>query len=72
MGFQNYALYPHLTIFENIAYALRIRKMPEEEIKKRVKDILILVGILELLQLRTVRISTGFIQVKPGGILTGR
>ena len=59
MVFQNYALYPHLTIFENIAYALRIRKMPEEEIKKKVKDILILVGMLELMYRSPGELSGG-------------
>ena len=36
MVFQNYALYPHMTVFENMAYGLKIRKFSKEEIKKRV------------------------------------
>jgi iron(III) transport system ATP-binding protein len=43
--FQNYALFPHMTVFENVAYGLRIKKLPEREIKKKVAQ-----G-LELLQL---------------------
>lgn len=38
--FQNYALFPHLTVFENVAYSLQIQKRPKEEIEKRVKKIL--------------------------------
>lgn len=46
--FQNYALFPHLSIFENIAFGLRIRRLAETEIKKRVSDALELVGMPEL------------------------
>ena len=38
MVFQNYALYPHMTVFENMAFGLKLRKYPKEEIKKRVED----------------------------------
>lgn len=38
MVFQNYALYPHMTVYENMAFGLRIRKFPKDEIDKRVKD----------------------------------
>jgi spermidine/putrescine transport system ATP-binding protein len=43
--FQNYALFPHLTIFENVAFGLRRRKLPEAEVKKRVTDMLQLVEL---------------------------
>ena len=43
--FQKYALFPHLNIFENIAFGLRIQKLPEEEIKKRVEEMLELVNM---------------------------
>ena len=43
--FQKYALFPHLNVFENIAFGLRISKVPEEEIRKRVKDMLELVNL---------------------------
>jgi spermidine/putrescine ABC transporter ATP-binding subunit len=45
MVFQNYALFPHLTIFENVAFPLRVRKFPKVEIKKRVAETLALVGL---------------------------
>jgi sn-glycerol 3-phosphate transport system ATP-binding protein len=45
MVFQNYALYPHMSVFENMAYGLKIRKMPIDEIKQRVDKA---AGILEL------------------------
>ncbi len=48
MVFQNYALWPHMTVFDNIAYGLRLRKVPEEEIKKKVQ------WALELVDLRGV------------------
>src|SRR3990170_4238936 len=38
MVFQNYALYPHLTVYENIAFPLRLRKTPDDEIKERVEN----------------------------------
>jgi multiple sugar transport system ATP-binding protein len=38
MVFQSYALYPHLTVYDNIAFGLRLRKMPKQEIDQRVKD----------------------------------
>ncbi|HWI83868.1 sn-glycerol-3-phosphate ABC transporter ATP-binding protein UgpC [Ramlibacter sp.] len=45
MVFQNYALYPHMTVFDNMAYGLKIKKVPKEEIKARVDKA---AGILEL------------------------
>src|SRR5216110_785247 len=38
MVFQSYALYPHLTVYENIAFGLRVKKVPKEEIDRRVKE----------------------------------
>ena len=38
MVFQSYALYPHLSVYENIAFGLKIKKMPKEEIERRVAD----------------------------------
>jgi sn-glycerol 3-phosphate transport system ATP-binding protein len=48
MVFQNYALYPHMSVFENMAYGLKIRKLPQAEIKARVDKA---AGILELAHL---------------------
>lgn len=45
MVFQNYALYPHLTVFENLAFGLKMAKVPKKEIEKRVKEV---VKVLEL------------------------
>ena len=38
MVFQNYALYPHMTVYENMAFGLKLRKTPKEEIRKRVEE----------------------------------
>jgi ABC-type transporter Mla maintaining outer membrane lipid asymmetry ATPase subunit MlaF len=39
MVFQNYALYPHMTVFENIAFGLRVKKVPNAEVRQRILDI---------------------------------
>ena len=49
MVFQNYALYPHMTVFENIAYPLRVRKIPREEIAGIVERVAGLLEIRDLL-----------------------
>ena len=38
MVFQNYALYPHMSVFDNMAFSLKLRKLPKDEIDKKVKD----------------------------------
>lgn len=43
--FQNYALFPHMTVFDNIAYSLKIKKLPKDEIKRRVNEMLDLVQL---------------------------
>jgi iron(III) transport system ATP-binding protein len=43
--FQNYALFPHLSVFENVAYGLRVRKVPRPEVEARVRRVLELVGL---------------------------
>jgi multiple sugar transport system ATP-binding protein len=45
MVFQNYALYPHMTVYRNIAFALKVRKTPPEEIKRRVEDAARILGL---------------------------
>src|SRR3954468_8991971 len=52
MVFQNYALYPHLTVERNLAYGLRVRKTPKSEIKRRVTEVAEMLGIEHLLQRR--------------------
>lgn len=48
MVFQSYALFPHLTVYENVAYGLRIKKLKEESIKQKVEEMLALVGLGDL------------------------
>jgi spermidine/putrescine ABC transporter ATP-binding subunit len=45
MVFQNYALWPHMTVFDNVAYGLKVRKLPREEIRRRVREVLELVRL---------------------------
>lgn len=50
MVFQSFALYPHMTVFENVAYGLRVRKVPQEDVKRKVKEIMDLVGLPDVLE----------------------
>jgi len=59
MVFQNYALYPHMTAFENMAFGLKLRKMPYEEINKRVREAARILGIEQLLKRRPRELSGG-------------
>ncbi|MBC7433539.1 MAG: ATP-binding cassette domain-containing protein, partial [Rubritepida sp.] len=59
MVFQNYALYPHMTVFQNMAYGLKIRRMAAPEIRKRVDDAAGLLGIGALLERRPRELSGG-------------
>ena len=49
MVFQSYALYPHLTVYDNIAFGLRLRKTPKEEIDKRVREAAHVLGLEDFL-----------------------
>src|SRR5262245_35675041 len=49
MVFQNYALYPHMTVYKNMAFALKLRGMPKPDIDRRVRDTAKTLGISELL-----------------------
>jgi iron(III) transport system ATP-binding protein len=57
--FQNYALWPHMTVFDNIAFPLKVRKLPQEEIKKRVKKVLELVELEGLERRYPTQLSGG-------------
>ena len=57
--FQNYALYPHMTVYDNIAFPLRLRKMPERKIDERVREIAKLLHIDELLDRYPSQLSGG-------------
>ena len=59
MVFQNWALYPHMTVYDNIAFPLRIKKLPKNEIDKRVKEVAEALGIRELLNRKPSQISGG-------------
>ena len=49
MVFQNYALYPHMTIYDNIAFGLQMRKVPKDEIDRRVREAAEILGITDYL-----------------------
>ena len=59
MVFQNYALYPHMTVFENMAFGLKLRKTPKEEIKRRVEEAARILDITHLLDRRPKALSGG-------------
>ena len=59
MVFQNYALYPHMSVYENMAFGLKLRKVPKADIAKRVNDAAGLLGIEALLQRRPGQLSGG-------------
>ena len=50
MVFQNYALYPHMTIYDNIAFGLQMRKVPKDEIDRRVREAAEILGITDYLK----------------------
>ena len=59
MVFQNYALYPHMTVFENMSFGLKLRKTPKEEIKRRVEEAARILDIMHLLDRRPKALSGG-------------
>ena len=59
MVFQNYALYPHMRVFDNMAYGLRIRGLSKDDIKRRVGEAAELLGLSELLDRRPRELSGG-------------
>lgn len=59
MVFQNYALYPHMTVFDNMAFGLKIRKVPRDEIKERVEAAAKILDILPLLKRKPKALSGG-------------
>jgi multiple sugar transport system ATP-binding protein len=62
MVFQNYALYPHMTVRQNLGYALRVRKRPKKEIAERVNAIAKMLGLHDLLDRRPGQLSGGQMQ----------
>lgn len=59
MVFQNYALYPHMTVYQNMAFGLKLRKAPKAEIEKRVRDASSILGLDEYLQRKPKALSGG-------------
>jgi multiple sugar transport system ATP-binding protein len=59
MVFQSYALYPHLSVYDNMAFGLKLRKTPKDEIKRRVNEAADILGIQELLQRKPRQLSGG-------------
>ncbi|MDK2885685.1 MAG: multiple sugar transport system ATP-binding protein [Thermosipho sp. (in: thermotogales)] len=59
MVFQNYALYPHMTVYDNMAFGLKLRKFPKDEIDRRVKEAAKILGIEELLDRKPRQLSGG-------------
>ena len=59
MVFQNYALYPHMSVFDNMAFGLKLRKLPKEEIDRRVRQAAEILGLEEFLQRKPKALSGG-------------
>ncbi len=59
MVFQNYALYPHMTVFENMSFGLRLRRVPKPEIRERVEQAAKILDITDLLERRPKQLSGG-------------
>ncbi len=59
MVFQNYALYPHMTVYRNLGFGLRERRTPKREVDRRVREISAILGLDELLKRRPAQLSGG-------------
>ena len=59
MVFQNYALYPHMSVFDNMAFGLKLQKVPGAEVRQRVQSAAEMLGIEQLLQRRPAALSGG-------------
>jgi multiple sugar transport system ATP-binding protein len=59
MVFQNYALYPHMTVYENQAFGLKLRRMPKREIDRRVREVSALLGLTDQLEKKPRQLSGG-------------
>ena len=59
MVFQNYALYPHMTVFDNMAFGLKLRKVPKEEIEQKVLEAAKILDLEQLLDRRPKALSGG-------------
>lgn len=59
MVFQNYALYPHMSVYDNMAFGLKLRHLPSQEIKKRVEEAAEILGLEQLLKRKPKELSGG-------------
>ena len=59
MVFQNYALYPHMTVYDNMAFGLKLRKYKKDDIDKRVREAAQILGLTEFLQRKPADLSGG-------------
>nr|MDF9461904.1 ATP-binding cassette domain-containing protein [Lactobacillus amylovorus] len=59
MVFQNYALYPHMTVYDNMAFGLKLRKVPKEEIDKKVQKAAKILGLSQYLKRKPAALSGG-------------
>src|SRR6195256_2104504 len=67
MVFQNYALYPHMSVYDNIAFGLKLRGMPKAEIDRRVGEVADMLGLQKLLKRKPKALSGGQRQRGAGG-----
>ena len=59
MVFQSYALYPHMTVYENMAFALKLKKVPKAEIDKKVREVAAILDITQYLERKPKALSGG-------------
>jgi multiple sugar transport system ATP-binding protein len=59
MVFQNYALYPHMSVYDNMAFGLKLKRLPKHDIQKRVNEAAALLGLSELLNRKPKQLSGG-------------
>ncbi|MBV9007022.1 MAG: ATP-binding cassette domain-containing protein, partial [Solirubrobacterales bacterium] len=59
MVFQNYALYPHMSVYKNLAFGLRQQRIPKPEIDRRVRELAAMLGLEPLLRRRPAQLSGG-------------
>lgn len=59
MVFQNYALYPHMSVYDNIAYSMKIKKVPKRQIKENVEKVADMLGLKEVLKRKPGQLSGG-------------
>jgi multiple sugar transport system ATP-binding protein len=59
MVFQNYALYPHMNVYDNLAFGLKVQKTPKQEIRKKVEEAALILGLTDLLKRKPKELSGG-------------